>query len=237
MIRLAALLLVVASTASANTEDFTPDAATDTIFQDGFDGPPPVGSCTSVGRTRLPTSDITYGPSHDVTVFNPARYHVDITEWINTWGHASAGDTALPWPGRNGSAPALRNFSRNNFVGIHFKTPANATANSTLNGFFTYPIDWNNPNADIKISTSCGDFSPNPDNPGCMATNAASSNEVMIRWKFKPGNIYAYCVLQPNTDYYVNIRLTDPASPITCAPIATAGNCPLYTVHNFGGSL
>ena len=240
MIRLASLLLA-ASAVSASEIPFDADEipfdASDTIFRDGFDSPPPAGSCLSEARTRLPTSGITYGPVHDVTPFNPMRSNVDITEWNNVWGHANATDSALSWPGRSGSAPALRNFSRNNFVAIHFKTPGNATADSTLNGYFTYPIDWNNPNADIKISTTCGDFTPNPANPGCVALDVASSNEVMVRWKFKPGNIGAYCILQPNTDYYVNIRLTDPGSPITCAPINTAGNCPLYTVHNYGGSL
>ena len=33
------------------------------------------------------------------------RYHVDLREWENIWGHASPYDSTAPWPGRSNSAP------------------------------------------------------------------------------------------------------------------------------------
>jgi hypothetical protein len=208
-------------------------AAGDILFQDGFEAALAGETCSS---GRLLRSDVTYGPIHP-TQINPPRLGIDATEWDAIWGHASATDDVSSWPGKSGSAPVLRNFMRTSFVAAHFRTPAGASATSTLKGFFTYPLDWNNPNADIAISTRCGDFSPNAANPGCVATNVSASNEILLFWKFSPGNGSDFCILQPDRDYFVNIRLTDPTSRLRCDPLYGVGNCPLYVVHSYGGTL
>lgn len=223
----AALLTVLCCTQAA------PSSANDIVFQDGFESTLVNTSCTDA---RLLRSDVTYGPIHP-TQINPARPGVDTTEWDSIWGHASATDAVFPWPGRSGSAPVLRHFSRSNFVAIHFRTPATASAASTLTGFFTYPLDWNDPNADMAISTKCGDFNSNPQNPGCVVLDTPAINEAPLWWKFSPGNESRFCILQPDRDYFLNIRLTDPTSQLRCDPLFGAESCPLYLVHTYGGAL
>lgn len=192
---------------------------------------PTTGACVGpTGLTRLATSNIGYGPTS-----SPIRSSMTVTEWDNIWGHFNSTDAVKAWPGYGGSGTTLMQFARTNFLAAHFKTPANATSGSTLNGYFIYPVNLPGPNADMKISKTCGDFSPDTSNPGCLATNVATSDEALVRWKFTPGNTAAYCILQPNTDYYVNIKFTDPNSTVECAAGSTI--CPLPTVHQFGGSL
>lgn len=210
----------------------TSAVAQDIVFRDGFEDTSVNESCTG---DRLIRSDVTYGPIHP-TQINPARSNVDTTEWDAVWGHASWTDGMASWPGKSGSAPVLRNFARKNFVAIHFRTPAAASAASTMKGFFTYPLDWNDPNADAVISTKCGDFSANSANPGCVNLDVPASNEFLLWWKFSPGNETNFCILQPNRDYYLNIRLTDPTSQMRCDPLFGIDNCPLYVVHTFGGA-
>jgi len=179
------------------------------------------GSCQApAGLTRLLTSNITYG-----AVNLSARPNVAVTEWDNIWGHGNTTDGITPWPGVTGSSPVMRQFGRTNFVAAHFNTGAHASPTS---GWIIYPTNIGGPNIDIAISPTCGDFSANVPNPGCSIQNAASDDSRAISWKFTSGNTTSYCNLQPNTDYYVNIKLHDPTSPVECA--ASASVCPLYTL-------
>lgn len=179
------------------------------------------------GYARLITSDITYGAATPGT-----RANVDIREWDNIWGHASATDTVVAWPGIIGSSPNLKSFARTSFLSAHFKTPANASPSSSKFGNFTYPTYTAGENADMTISTTCGDFSP-PVDTGCGVYNVASGDQAMVAWWFKTTNT-SFCHLQPNTDYYLNIKRTDPQAATECP--SGASICPLTMVSQGGGS-
>lgn len=179
-------------------------------------------ACTSPGLTRLVTSDISYGAYPF-----PVRPAVDVREWDNLWAHFTATDGAAPWPGRSGSGPNITQFGRHDFVAAHFRTPAASTAI----GFFSYPESFPGPNIDMKISTACGDFTPNTANPACLATNVFSSGVSFLYWNFTGGSPNFKCQLQTNTDYYVNMKMTDPNSPVECATGSPI--CPIEVSDNF----
>lgn len=177
-------------------------------------------TCTVPGLSRLMTSDISYG-------YAPAvRTGVDVTEWSGIWGHWSATDATQPWPGFAvaGTVTTIRQFGRHNFVAAHFNTGTNG---GTVRGNYVFPSNFPGPNIDMSVSTTCGDFNPNGANPACLATNIVSADSFFLYWNFSGGSPNFECQMQPNTDYYTNIRLTDPNSAMECA----VGNpiCPITT--------
>lgn len=184
--------------------------------------PPPPDACTGPeGLTRLTRSNVTYG-----AVGATPRYNVDLTEWNNIWGHATSNDAMTLWPGVNGAGPVIRAFKRHGFLAAHFNTGG---YDVPTYGVIAYASNIGGPNVDIRISQTCGDFSEDVADPACLV-QAASDDSPAIRWKFGTGNTGSYCNLQPNTDYYINIKYHDPASAIECPVGANA--CPFYTVNN-----
>jgi hypothetical protein len=193
-----------------------------TVTVSGGGGGGDGGSCQGpAGLTRLTQSNITYGP-----VNLTARPNVDVKEWNNIWGHGTPSDGVTPWPGVNGAGPVIRQFGRTNFLAAHFNTGAHG---EPTYGVLAYASNIGGPNVDIRISQTCGDFSANAANPACLV-QAASDDSPAIRWKFGTGNTGSYCNLLPNTDYYINIKFHDPASPVEC-PVGSSV-CPFYTVNN-----
>jgi hypothetical protein len=201
-----------------------------TIEQYALPQYPPVGCPTTITHpngdvlTRVTRSNISYG-----VYPTPVRPNVNLTEWENIWGHANVNDSVTPWPGVHGAGPVIRSMARRGFVAAHFNT---SNYDVPTYGSLTYPSNVGGPNIDIKISPICGDFSENTANPGCLKLGAASDDNPAIRWKFGTGNVVYYCNLQPHTDYYVNIRFSDPYSAVEC-PVNSV-NCPLYTGNTWG---
>jgi len=207
--------------------------ASGTIFSDSFDNEAPLGCpdtiTTSGGTlTHLTTSDIWYG---DLMPYpgNPARLDADVTEWDNIWGHGTGflNELVTPWPGVIGAGPVIRDFRRTSFIAAHFNTGDAGD----WSGFMNYPTNVGGPNIDVTISRTCGDFSANTANPACVVLNHPSDETSVARWWFRTGNTGSICHLDPNTDYYLNIKLTNPASTVECP--ASAVMCPLYTTHNW----
>ena len=137
------------------------------------------------------------------------RYHVDVREWENIWGHSSPYDSTAPWPGRNNSAPVIADFGKYTYIAAHFYVPAGAPP--TWLGWITH-TDYNyGHNLTAAISTECGDFSPTAQ--ACYIQ--ALSGMPIVPWRMNTG---AFCRLQPNTDYYLNLKMTDPDEPSpTCS--------------------
>lgn len=201
---------------------------------------PIAGNCPAnpvlygTARTRLLASDITYGayPS-------PKRTAMPITEWDNLWGHGSATDGITPWPGVNGSKPVMRQFGQTHYAGIHFKTPLAGQIPLGRNGQFLNPSSPGGPNIIMAISTACGDFSANLPTPGCLVDRQygeqsplgiPSADVNTVYWKFgTTTNPNGVCLLQPNTDYYMNIIFADPTSTKNC----TGTVCPVGELLNF----
>jgi hypothetical protein len=169
----------------------------DTVFTDGFDGVDDVVQV--VVPNQLKASAISYGP-YVLT----SRPNMDVTEWDNIWGHSNLVDAINPWPGGSGSAPVIRAFNRLVVLCAHFKTPSTPITP----GFFTYPRNWVGSDLtqygiDIAVSKIKCDFTPNA---GSTNFNALPTDDVVLSYRGAPGNPNYYAILEPSTDYYLNVR-------------------------------
>lgn len=192
MIQIAALLLAATGA----------QTSADVIFKNGFEFVDT--SCSASSLTRLVSSDVLYPNTG-----SSRRYRVDVTAYENIWGHSNNSDAAILWPGRNGTQPALLDFWKTQFVAAKFHVPADVNPRQIVTmGYGTY---YSGPTLDLSVSTTCGDF--NPANANCVTTNvgAGSSFKKIVVAPYVNG-----CPLTPGTDYYVNIRMTNP-SPSSCS--------------------
>lgn len=214
MIHVAALLL-----ASAVSQTSPED-----IFQDSFDAGAscPASISTPTGTlSQRSISDIWYLPNAHI------RHNVDVTSFDNIWGHIDELDGLTLWPGVSGSSPTIRSIGKTEYVGAKFHVPDNALP--TTNGMFKHVSYGGGPNIDATISRSCGDF--DTVEPGCWVHDDPSNDIPMLRWRLSSGNNF-YCHLDPDTDYYLNIRLTDPH---TTGPDCSAFTCQTTIQQYIGG--
>ncbi len=179
-------------------------AGTDTIFQDGFDD---VGGACPANRQTL--ADFSY--VGDDSLRN--RYGVDVDEWANIWGHATALDDVVPWPGRSNSAPVFLNFGKSTYVAAHFQVPPGTP--STWFGWIIHSEYQYGTDLTGAISTVCGDFSPAAQH--CYT--AGTSGQLIVPWRTSAG---AFCDLTPGVDYYLNLKIRDPnQTGVSCQPSDT----------------
>lgn len=186
---------------------------TDAIFHDGYDG-------STCPNGRIIHSSITWGPGGG-TLSN-----VDLTEFANIWGRVGASDLPESWPGRTGASPIINSFVREGYVAAHFHTPAAPVL--TQNGFFKYVSYSSGPNITFSISPQCADFYPVQSS--CLASNISASDTGLVYWRYSTGGNF-YCQLEPDTDYFVNIELTDPQA---AGPNCTDATCLVHTLNYFG---
>ena len=174
------------------------------------------GSCPA-GRQTV--GNLFYPPSQTL------RNNVDLTLWDNIWGHNTTTDPLVPWPGFPGSNPVIKDFGKTAYVAAKLHVGADLG----YQGFYKN-ISYNGgPNLTMSISPTCGDF--NPAQSACLRENIPSGDQGMVYWRQSAGTNF-YCHLDPNTDYYLNIKLTDPtASGPNCAP---SGTCYVHVQNNFG---
>lgn len=201
---------------------------TDTIFTDDFEvvdlGCQAAVTTTDGNRNLRSISEITYSAQP----YLGTRHNVDVKEWENLWGYATPTDTQHAWPGVNGAGPVLESILMHDYVGAHFHTPADSAGSY---GSFIYPTNYGGPNIDVVISTRCGDFDYNSENTACSVQNHPSDGQVAMRWWVKQGNRNFYCNLQPDSDYYLNIRYTNANSSTS---ECYGGVCRLYMTLNWG---
>ena len=175
-------------------------------------------NCPTAPLTRLTTSSITYVPSAGT------RNGVQMNAYENIWGHSTASDTAVLWPGRADSQPSILSFGRNTYLAAKFHVPAGEPVNAygwLTHTEYNYGLDLT-----TSISTSCGDF--NPTSAACVTVAVSGIN--LTPWRVGPsGN---FCLLTPDTDYFFNMKATNPAQgTTTCAP--TSPTCVIGTGNNF----
>jgi hypothetical protein len=201
MIGMTALLLATSISGTA-----------DGIFRDGMEG----DVCPD---GRIVQSDILYG---DVTLTD-----VDVTLFENVWGYLTSSDPLTLWPGINGSTPMILDFTKTGYLAAKFHTLSDPPA--LLTGMFKYTsYPFMGPALDLSISGQCGDFSA--ELAGCVALNIPPVDQAFVHWRFSAGNPFM-CQLQPDTDYYVNVRFTDPtATAPQCSDVA----CPVPISNYFG---
>lgn len=182
--------------------------------------PPPVGPCAGPsGYMRLTRTSVSYGAT------GQSYSSRDLTQWTGLYGFANSGGVVpAAWPGVNGSGPVVRNLGKRQFLGLQFNTGA---APNTRNGFLIYNSNIGGPNLEAKISTSCGDFTPEVS--GCYKANAYSDDSRFLSWKVNSTNT-SFCRLLPNTTYYLNLRYV-PGNNRICA----GASCPFFTTSQWGG--
>lgn len=156
-----------------------------------------------VYRTLFRTANISYGG-----VDPRLRLNVDLREWDNIWGYAAYNTPLTPWPGVGGASPVIWYFPTLGYTASHFRTPANVAA---YTGQFTHPEFAGGVRAAVtmSISTIPGDFSKGLPTAGCLRTAEASGANLVL-WKGTPNAPTSWCNLLPNTDYWVNMIVTEP---------------------------
>lgn len=177
------------------------------------------GACPNSPLTRQIAGDIQYPPK--VGSNQPFRRGADLTKWEEIWGHQTTTDTAVLWPGVTGSSPVVTNFGRNSYVAAKFHVGDVPVTLQGSHGNISY---FGGLNVTVAISTRCGDFQP--EQVGCRGRDAPPSDQGSVFWRMaNPTNFY--CQLQPNTDYYLNIKNTDPTQANSnCA--SGASTCRLH---------
>jgi hypothetical protein len=198
MISIAALLLAAATSQTS-----------DGIYKDSFDAgancPATIDSPNGPLNLRS-TSDIWYYPAG-------VRHGVHVTDFANIWGHIDALDDLTDWPGVPGASPTIKTIGRYEYVAAKFHVPPDALP--TLNGTMKHVMYWGGPPIDVSISPTCGEF--NPFGPYCSAYDVPPNDSAMLRWKLGNGQ-RSYCQLEPDADYFLNIRFSDPnANSQDCA--------------------
>ena len=166
---------------------------------------------------RMTSSNVAYVPS------SGTRQGVDLTSWDNIWGHSTAADTTVAWPGRHDSQPSILSFDRNKYIAAKIVVPA-GQSNSygwIVHTEYNYGLDLT-----TSISTTCGDF--NPTNPLCKSVTTSGMN--LTPWRAPPGA--NFCPLTPGTTYYFNVKATNPAQGTSTCP-ASSNTCVIGTSNNF----
>jgi len=146
---------------------------------------------------RILASDVQYG-------FTGTVANVDVTRFENLWGHVGALDPPVAWPGVTGASPTIEQFTRTGYIAAAFHTPSEMP--DTLQGMFTNISYGGGPALDISIG-GCGDFSSALG--ACFVPDTAAVDASMMHWRTAVPTSF-YCVVAPDTDYYINIRLSDP---------------------------
>jgi hypothetical protein len=172
----------------------------DSIFGTGFDD---LEGCPD-GRQTI--ADIDY-------LAQCAHLGTDVTEWSNIWGWTCDGDT-VPFPGLPIDA-TIMNFGKQTYIAAHLHVSDNLQ-----NGYGWLVHTEYDYGGDLtaSMSTRCGDFAPA--NPACLSTT--TSGQLLVPWRVGTGN---FCPLQPNTDYYFNVKFTNPDQPSSTCNVPAAPSC------------
>ena len=117
----------------------------------------------------------------------------------------------------------IADFGKYTYIAAHFYVPSGTPV--TWLGWIVHTEYNYGHNLTAAISTSCGDFSPSAQ--ACYVESVSGLN--LVPWRTNSGN---FCRLQPNTDYYLNLRMTNPDEPSsTCSHGAEV--CAVGTANAF----
>jgi hypothetical protein len=139
--------------------------------------------------------------------------NVDVTQFENIWGRVSASNAPVPWPGAPGSTPSIDMFARSGYIAASFVTLHDMASYIGMYVNVSYPPG---PVIDASISQQCGDFAAGLGT--CIVYQVPAQDQPMLHWRGANGPTL-YCLLQPDTTYYVNMRLSNPDDGSTyCGP-------------------
>ncbi len=151
-----------------------------------------IGDCPGPALTRILRADIKYPnvPGSGI------RRNADVTKYAEIWGHANNTDTAVPFPGRTGSVPAVSGWLANHYIAAEFIASSN-TRQYVVLGYSQY---YSGPALKIVVSEQPGVFtSPNPN---CVSVlgSGESAKKIVIS-PYTNG-----CQLISGRRYYVNMK-------------------------------
>lgn len=211
--------------AEAAVEDASRDDGDSSLATDAL--PPDAGPATCLhpapGWNRLETAEIFAGGPLSG---NAVGVH-DVTQFDSIWGR----DYAMPglpitrqWPGVPQQL-VMPQFFGNQYIAAQFRTPTTGQPSHTLvvegtsfSGSGGYAeAGRHTAELSVTVSTVCGDFDPSSPNipPSCSWNQLGNMGAVSIAMNYPPSE--RVCILQPDTDYYLNIiyaPLTTPASAV-----------------------
>ena len=160
-------------------------------------------------RTRMSTINVGY------SVSNIGSLTVDATEFEGVFGRASVYDpTTLAFPGVSGTGPVFHWIAPYMYYSARFHTPPGghwigSLAFQSNDSRGCYNVGGSRgrcgqPYYDVSISHTCNDYSSSA---SYAHTNVPSDQLPHLGWSQGYGDFD----LSPDTDYYLNIRMTDPA--------------------------
>ncbi|MFC4819472.1 hypothetical protein [Dokdonella ginsengisoli] len=154
--------------------------------------------------------DLAYSVNFNDAPTNPKN--VDLTQFKNIWGRKSTSDTIVDFPGVNFYA-IFKTLDRTKYISAKFRVPANGLNPATV-GSLSKGENYIGPYVTTSISTTCGEFNQANIAPYCLTTNRGAAGAVLAKWKLTTGSpgVFA-CALTPGQEYYLNIKVTDPAAP------------------------
>lgn len=190
---------------------------------------PAFGACPTGGGGGTPPpgqivrSNITYVPSG-----TGSRINVPVTDWEDVFGHATATDAEVAFPGRPNSSPVVAAFTKTGYLALKIVVPSNIPL--TKYGWITH-TEYNY-GADLtsSISADPGDFNP----ATALVVASTLSGQPLVGWRMPNAAYHLGATLQPGQTYYYNIKVTNPAAPWRTPP----GNqltCPIGFANAFGG--
>ncbi|HEY0181071.1 MAG TPA: hypothetical protein VGC30_15755 [Dokdonella sp.] len=169
------------------------------------------------GLTRLTRGTVTY-PAENGSVLRP------LLNFATVWGHYSATDTEVDWPGRQPSSPIIT-MPRYSYVALKFTVPEDASGLFGMIQRTTYSYGIN---MTAAYSERCGDF--NPPNPVCVSVSSDDTGAIPFpSWSLTSDES---CKFVPGHSYYLNIMATNPAMAWAGCP-ATSANCPMGSTNYF----
>lgn len=182
-----------------------------------------VGYVTSQAATVTATQSTTSCPAGQQTIgdiaysvnFSDANTNIrnaDLTQFKSIWGRNSASGTILEFPGVNFYA-IFKTLDKTKYISAKFRVPTSGL-NPGVVGLLSKGENYIGPNVTTSISTTCGEFNQANLAPYCLTTDRGSAGATLAKWKLSTGSSTAVaCALTPGQEYYLNIKVTNPAVP------------------------
>jgi hypothetical protein len=150
---------------------------------------------------RINTATITYVPSG-----TGSRDNAPITTWENVFGHSTATDDEVAFPGRSDSAPVLR-IPRDGYVALQIDVPGDF--DTSKYGWVTHTEYNFGADLTVSISTTPGDFNPATALTVVDLVGAAT----LAQWHGSTATSHGGALVEPGNTYYYNIKVKDPSAP------------------------
>jgi hypothetical protein len=175
--------------------------------------PPPAAGRQTIGRVAYQSAGVAVR---------------DLTEFASVFGHATADDAVIGWPGRHNSQPTILEFVRGGYVALHVHTNAlgqvpnfGYVGHTEYNAGFDPKVSWSRSPGDFSASLGANCYNPRVQSGGQLVPYATPLTGYL-----------AFCHLPPNADVFFNIAMAVPAQ-VTSTCAATSRTCPFGMNNNF----